>query len=379
MSTVEKKNLKFFWIQSGILNAYGSFMVPEKNLRFNRLRSAFNSFIFPPVMIPLGYTILMSYPDITIMVSLMGLFIGFLSSSFKLPTLHFRIRHFIGVRQRVRELYERVQPGEEEYMERIVKFVQKLALANGIALVFGSALLILTPPTFAFVQTIKGVENVTWPTPFDADYFVDMESRFNYAVVNLWCLYTLMLCVIMNNCIDCIFFESCLVAAAHFRILQNRIRQLPFWREDFSERLLDVVRYQKEIYGLAREIQLAYCTILCPFFIIASIMSCAEFYTATVVESTSMRAVYIGYSFSCLFQIFFYTYGGHEMILESGRINDAIFNSDWHAAAPEKRKSLIMIMMRCQHECRITAGFFDVSMVTFSKVGGDGEELFKLQ
>lgn len=81
-----------------------------------------------------------------------------------------------------------------------------------------------------------------------------------------------------------------------------------------------------------------------------------------------MKAVYIGYSFSCLFQIFFYTYGGHEMILESGLLNDAIFNSEWHAAAPKQRQSLLMIMMRCQHECRITAGFFDVSMITFSKV-----------
>lgn len=81
-----------------------------------------------------------------------------------------------------------------------------------------------------------------------------------------------------------------------------------------------------------------------------------------------MRAVYIGYSFSCLFQIFFYTYGGHEMMLESGRLNGAIFDSQWHAAAPKQRKSLLPIMMRCQYECKITAGFFQVSMVTFSKV-----------
>lgn len=78
--------------------------------------------------------------------------------------------------------------------------------------------------------------------------------------------------------------------------------------------------------------------------------------------------VYVGYSFSCLFQIFFYTYGGHEMILESGRLNDAIFNSNWHEGKPSQRKLLLTLMMRCQHECRITAGFFDVSMVTFSKV-----------
>lgn len=56
------------------------------------------------------------------------------------------------------------------------------------------------------------------------------------------------------------------------------------------------------------------------------------------------------------------------MILESGRLINAIYNSDWYAAAPRKRSTLLMIMMRCQHECRINAGFFDVSMVTFSKV-----------
>lgn len=279
-----KKDLTFFWIQSGILEIYGSFMVEEKNTPFNRARSLANTFIYPPLMIPLGYTILASYPDITVMIGLMGIFIGFLSSSFKLPTLHYRIGHFVGIRNRVLNLYQRVQPGEEDYMEKIVKFVQKLALANMCALVLGSGLLISVPPALAFVQTLKGVENVTWPTPFEAHFFVSMDSSFNYIAVNLWCIYSLMMCVIMNNCIDCIFFESCLLAAAHFRILQKRIRVLQFDAEDFKEKLLDIVKYQQEVYELAEEIQAAYCTVLCPFFIIASIMSCAEFFTATMVR-----------------------------------------------------------------------------------------------
>lgn len=365
---LEKKKLTFFWIQSGILEIYGSFMVQEKNTRFNRMRSVFNTFIFPPILIPLGYSILQGFPDITVMCALLGLFIGFLSSLFKLPTLHYRIKHFVGIRTRVLKLYERVRAGEEGYLSKIVSFVQKLALANGIALVFGSALLVATPPAYALFLHARGVENVTWPTPYDAHYFVDLESRFNYGCVNLWCLYTLMLCVIMNNCIDCIFFESCLVVAAHFRIMQKRIKKLKYHEDSFAEKLLDIVKYQKETYELADEIQAAYCTILCPFFIIASFMSCVEFYSATMVDSNSMKAVYIGYSFSCLFQIFFYTYGGHEMLLESGLLIDAIYNSEWPEATPNQRKALLFIMMRCQHECRITAGFFDVSMVTFSNV-----------
>lgn len=289
----EKKDLTFFWIQSGILKIYGSFMVQEQNTPLNRVRSLFNSLIFMPVMIPLGFSIMQSYPDITLMCSFLGLFIGFVSSSFKLPTLHVRIKHFVGIRTRVLKLYERVHPGEEGYLSKIVSFVQKLALANGIALVFGSAMLVATPPTYASVQTLRGMENVTWPTPYDAHYFVNMESRVNYGVVNIYCLYTLMLCVIMNNCIDCIFFEACLVVAAHFRILQKRISKLKFYHHDYTEQLMDIVRYQKETYALADEIQSAYCTILCPFFIIASIMSCAEFYSATMVGGTHWDGVWV--------------------------------------------------------------------------------------
>lgn len=264
-------------------------MIPEKNTRFNRARSFLNICLFPPTMIPLAYTIWMSYPDIVAMTSLMGLITGFMSSSFKLPSLHYRIQHFVALRAKVLQLYERVLPGEEDYLQRIVLFVRKLALANGIALVFGSALLVTAPPTFALVMTLNGAENVTWPTPYDAHYFVNMGNPWNYGLVNLWCLYCLLLCVIMCNCIDCIFFEGCMIAAAHFRILQERIKRLHFHAEDFEQRLLDIVLYQKDVYGLAQDIQEAYTTILCPFFIIASIMSCAEFYTATMVRAKTRR------------------------------------------------------------------------------------------
>lgn len=284
-TSVKRKDLTFFWIQSGIMEFYGSFLLPERNTRWNRIRSTFNTFIYPPMIIPLGYSIWISYPDIPLMCSLLGIITGFVSSSFKLPTFHFRIRHFIDVRNRVLKLYERVQPGEEEYLEKIVKFVQKLALANGVALVFGSALLVGAPPLYAQVLTVKGVENVTWPTPYDAHYFLSMESRFNYRLVNVYCFYTLMLCVLMNNCIDCVFFESCMVVAAHFRIIQNRLKVMEFGEVgNFQLRLLGLIQYQKEVYELASQIQRAYCTILCPFFVIASLMSCAEFYTATVVR-----------------------------------------------------------------------------------------------
>ena len=329
MSLVQKKELTFYWIQSKILLIFGSFLTPEDNGPWNRIRSLFNALVYPPILIPLGYTIIKSYPDVTTMTSVMGLFTGFLSSSFKLPTLHFRLRHFIRIRKEVLALYDRVQPGEENHLVDLVEFVRKLALANGVALIFGSSLLIGGPPLYAYVETLQGVENVTWPTPYNGEYFVDMDKGFNYVAVNIYCFYTLMLCVLMNNCIDCLFFESCLVVAAHFRILQRRFVDLPTSPQHHTARVLDLIHYQKEIYALARTIQEAYCTILCPFFIIASLMSCAEFYTATMVDSMAMKAVYIGYSFSCLFQIFFYTYGGHEMILESGRLNDAIFNSDW--------------------------------------------------
>lgn len=285
MAVVLKKNeLTFFWIQSAILNIFGSHMDQEKNTKFNRLRSLVNSFVFPPNMIPLGYTIWTSYPDITIMCSLMGIFTGFLSSSFKIPTLHFRINHFVGIRTRVLKLYERVLPGEEQYIEKIVKFVRKLALVNGVLLVVGSALLLTGPVFYTKVQIMREVENVTWPSPYDAEYFVDMSKSTNYFLISFWSLYNILLCVIMNNCIDCIFFESCMFAAANFRVLQNRLKRIDYENENFNEKVLDLIGYQREIYELAKEIQRAYCTILCPFFVIASIMSCAEFYSAKMVS-----------------------------------------------------------------------------------------------
>lgn len=67
-------------------------------------------------------------------------------------------------------------------------------------------------------------------------------------------------------------------------------------------------------------------------------------------------------------QVFCYTYGGTELILESQNMVNAVYSSDWTAATPKQRKSLQIIMLRGQFICRIRVRLFEVSLVTLSKV-----------
>lgn len=282
--TVSPTPIEFFAFQSWTMRLLGSSMKRIENTRGNRLRSLVNCLTFPWIILPLGYTTVLSYPDITAICSMMGLVTGFVMASVKLPSLHCNVESFVRVRDKILQLWTRVGCGEDTDLRRYVRFVQRFSQANAFALVVGSVTYLMAPLFITMFQYFHGESIEIWPAPFFGNYYFDIQYSPAYELVFLYAFYSICLCVVLCNAIDSVFFESCLIVACHFKILQTRLRTLDFRSDAFRENLLDLVEYQMQIYEATEAIQKAFFTILPPFFIVASMMFCAELYTSTLVR-----------------------------------------------------------------------------------------------
>jgi len=86
------------------------------------------------------------------------------------------------------------------------------------------------------------------------------------------------------------------------------------------------------------------------------------------------KCIFASHFIGGLIQLLIYTWTCNDIIVQSGAISDAAYNSKWYllpANGPGKalRKGLIMIMIRARRPCTLTAGGFAVmSLDTFTGV-----------
>lgn len=86
------------------------------------------------------------------------------------------------------------------------------------------------------------------------------------------------------NTLDSTYLESCLIVAAHFKILANRIETIEFDLDHFNKEVEKIIKYHDEIHDLAESLKNAYKLILFPYFSFASLFLCCIFFLLTVVS-----------------------------------------------------------------------------------------------
>lgn len=70
-----------------------------------------------------------------------------------------------------------------------------------------------------------------------------------------------------------------------------------------------------------------------------------------------------------LFQLLTYCGNGNEVILHSGSVSDAVFESNWMITDESSKNEFLLIMMRAQRPIKLTAAKFAfLSLETYMSV-----------
>lgn len=276
--------MSYFRVQQISLNAMGTFLVREKNTKVRQIQSLANIVLFPLNLIPIITSIIHHCPDFVRMADPLTLFFGILISMCKLFPLHFGSRNFQSLYERIVTLGGKLKLLEQEVIGKYVKFAEILTIANGFFLTSSIVVFLLLPLGNPIYLAIKGSEDIIWPNAFHWVYPFDLSDSRAYILAYVLTTYSYTQICIVGNAVDTIFLESCLVAAAHFKVLIQRIEDLQFKEDNYDSELGEIVKFHIEIHDLVSAIKTTYRPGIFSYFTLSSITICIVFFSLTLVS-----------------------------------------------------------------------------------------------
>nr|CAH7768516.1 unnamed protein product [Callosobruchus chinensis] len=138
-------------------------------------------------------------------------------------------------------------------------------------------------------------------------------------------------------------------------------------------KLLECVESHRCILEFAKEFSVLFTISILGQFVVSVIIICTTMFEMTLVPFMSLKFVsLVLYQYCMLMEIFILCYFGNEVIIESNRLTNFAYQSDWLIGSSEFRKNLLFFMIRSQRTLKLYAGgFFTLSLDTFVRVSTD--------
>lgn len=164
---------------------------------------------------------------------------------------------------------------------------------------------------------------------------------------------------LFQNGVDACFFGLSLSICAWFDSL----------RKSFDgDKKKFVVRHQLIIESVEELNHLMKPVVFSQFFI-SSLLLCVIWFQLFVNLSLASFIINFVYGFAICLQLFFFAYGGQQIIEKSSTVADDFFESD---------SDLIIIIARAHKPAKITSAFYTATLPTFTSVISSSTSLMAL-
>ncbi|XP_054008681.1 odorant receptor 4-like [Hylaeus anthracinus] len=218
-------------------------------------------------------------------------------------------------------------------------------------------------------------------------------------IVQAFTFYQIAICYFSFDNILCIINVH---LSGQFRILQYRLETLCHMERkteiedaydnvmlnDAStsyEKLKNCIRQHQVLIDFSVKIENMFTLMILAQVIIFSALICLLGYQ-TILEtaSTAKRCGFLSSTLGSAFMLLMFTYSCHSIVSESDKVGVSAYSGLWSVMPmnqPGKalRKDLMMIMLRSEHVCCLTAfGFFPISLETYTKIMSTAVSYFTL-
>ncbi|CAH2058493.1 unnamed protein product, partial [Iphiclides podalirius] len=104
-------------------------------------------------------------------------------------------------------------------------------------------------------------------------------------------------------------------------------------------------------------------------FVSSSVIICLTGFNVTAINNVAFAVTFLTFLFMSLLQIFFLCLFGDMIMRSSLGVSDAVYNSLWYEAGEKVGRDLLLVQIRAQKPCKLTAlGFADVNLRSFTKI-----------
>nr|QZH55114.1 odorant receptor 18 [Achelura yunnanensis] len=266
----------------------------------------------------------------------------------------------------------------EEFTEETKNFVNKtvLYLNKLVSFFFGFYSLLISsfgvgPLTITATKYFKhGVTQLE--LPFLISYPFNARDIRIWPFVFLHQLWAGNMAVMALMCSDLLYYVFCTYIFIQFHLLHKQLENLKvsmFLEEGMSSHFLKLVKRHKEIIRCVELVEVIYTKSTLLNMITSSLLICLTGFDVMVIKDLALLLPFLGFLSAGLMQIYFLCYYGDLIMRSSELISEALYNSQWYSGNIRIKKELILMMMRSQKPCRLTAfGFADVDLETYKKI-----------
>ncbi|XP_039747785.1 odorant receptor 4-like [Pararge aegeria] len=213
--------------------------------------------------------------------------------------------------------------------------------------------------------------DVVLKLPFLIKYFFDA-----YANITIWgfvYFHQVWSCIIV--CVnlfaaDTLFYIFCMYLRMHFRILGHQFQNVvSVSGEETRKNLQKCVKRHQELIQLVNLLEILYSKSTLFNIISSSVLLCLSGFNITVVPNTSAILTFAPFLVMSLAQVFLICFFGDLLMASSIRISEAVYSCRWYDAEPAVRRSVLIIIIRSQKPCKVTASnFADLNLAAFTTI-----------
>ncbi|XP_075985869.1 odorant receptor 67c-like [Anticarsia gemmatalis] len=149
--------------------------------------------------------------------------------------------------------------------------------------------------------------------------------------------------------------------------------------EEAKLKLVELIKWHQELLSSAEILEVLYTRPTLFNFVLSSIILCLTGFNVMAIDDGAIVLTFLFFFLTILLQIFFLCFFADRLTESSMEVSDAIYNSRWYLAEPALAKTLLVIQIRSQTPCKLTASnFADVTLKAFMKICSTAWSYFAL-
>ncbi|GJQ83665.1 hypothetical protein Trydic_g14374 [Trypoxylus dichotomus] len=206
------------------------------------------------------------------------------------------------------------------------------------------------------------------------------NQTYVYEALYFWQYVTAWYILILVNSFDFFMIPLVMICAVQFALVRNafknilnakseRQRQI-LYGEAISDRemFLKCLDQQRMLIGICKQLEEVFRVAILFQFFCSTAALCTSIIILQVDETKFI--LMLTFAIAHMFQLFYYCYVGNELTVESDKMADAVYASDWYLSHDIKfKKELIFVLQRCQKPQTLTAaGFIDLNFLSYISV-----------
>ncbi|XP_052758088.1 odorant receptor 4 isoform X4 [Galleria mellonella] len=201
-------------------------------------------------------------------------------------------------------------------------------------------------------------------------YFFDPFTKERWPIVYLHHVWSTVIVAAYVFGSDTLFYALCTYIQMHFKILRHRFENMvkDSTEETRAQLVKNIVRHQ-ELIELVNQVEILYSKSTLFNIVTSSVLICLSGFNITTLKDTSVIILFGTFLYMSLSQISLLCYFGDLLMNSSIQLTGGIYNSLWYETDQEIKKCILLIIIRTQKPCKLTAAkFADLNLSAFTTI-----------